>query len=168
MEAQSKSKDAGKDVGWRWPDGYKLDTSISHLFFIVEKKYRDIPILLEEIRDQVINDGSAGKNSASFLRMLAEDWMSDTLHAIKAEEKLAIKAMLFIVYDVEINGNDLALGKKDAQIVGSDWFVGTIMDGKNAQEKLHRLDTLLNVLSCRRNEVDVSTYATLLRNFTKP
>ena len=158
MHADNKSK----SIKFSWRSDLDLNKSVLPLFYDVEKKYFDMPILMEEIKFQVTNDGTGGLNSIKFLELFAQDWMSDMLHGLKFDERIASRVMLFIAHDVEINENYIGVGKSDAHLMRRDWFLSALMNVDDPIKRLYRLGQILEIIQDKRNEVDVRNFIMLL------
>ncbi|MCL4363051.1 hypothetical protein M1439_01220 [Candidatus Marsarchaeota archaeon] len=157
MLAENKSK----SIKWGWRGDLNLNQSVYPLFYDAEKKYFDMPLLMEEIKFQVTNDGTGGLNSIKFLELFTQDWMSDMLHGLKVDERIASRVMLFIAHDVEINRNDIKVGEFDAYLLSRDWFLPFLMDVDDSTKRLQRLGQIFKIIQDKRNEIDVRNFATL-------
>ena len=157
MPAENKSK----SIKLSWRSDLNLNQSIFPLFYDIEKKYLDMPLLMEEIKFQITNDGAGGLNSIKFLELFTQDWMSDMLHGLKVDERIASRVMLFIAHDVEINGNDIRVGEFDAYLMCRDWFLPFLMNVDDPIKRLYRLGQILKIIQDKRNEIDVRNFATL-------
>ncbi len=151
-----------KSVKFSWRGDEELNKSILPFFYDAEKKYFDMPFLMEEIKFQVTSDGTGGLNSIKFLELFTQDWMSDMLHDLKFDERIASRVMLFIAHDVEINGDYIGVGKSDAHIMHSDWFISSLKNVDDPIKRLYRLGRILEMIQDKRNEIDVKNFVMLL------
>ncbi len=146
------------DDAWRGSTQPKLHSAY---FSDVAKKYNDMPLLLDEIKNQT-DDSCDISSSVADLELLLENWFSETLHRFTQDERVAIRVMLFILYDMQRNGRDRELGASDASMIRSDWFVGSVMGRSTSNARINALVALFSVIEDKRNQEDVRRLAETL------